>query len=123
MIVVVMFVAIVKSENVAAVVIAVVAIVSIAVVVVLIVVVVLLILIDGLVSVVAIEGVVVVNEVIGSEIVLISSLSLSSQIRSELIGLKQQRALFHLAPIQLQILFVTIMKVRKSVRFLNLLIH
>jgi hypothetical protein len=33
--------------------------------------------------VVAIEGVVVVNEVIGSEIVLISSLSLSSQIRSE----------------------------------------
>jgi hypothetical protein len=78
-----MFVAIVKSENVAAVVIAVVAIVSIADVVVLIVVVVLLILIDGLVSLVAIEGVVVVNEVIGSEIVLISSLSLSSQIRSE----------------------------------------
>jgi hypothetical protein len=35
------------------------------------------------VSVVAIEGVVVVNEVIDSEIVLISSLSLSSQIRSE----------------------------------------
>ena len=32
---------------------------------------------------VAIEGVVVVNEVIGSEIVLISSLSLSSQKRSE----------------------------------------
>ncbi len=32
---------------------------------------------------VAIEGVFVVNELIGSEIVLISSLSLSSQIRSE----------------------------------------
>ena len=32
---------------------------------------------------VAIEGVVVVNEVIGSEIILIPSLSLSSQIRSE----------------------------------------